>query len=304
MRLNRLAQALTVFLIAGLSSQCLIRLLPGDPIDTLMAETGTTLSRAVLLKELHLEDPWYIAAPKSLFQALQGDFGVSLFSKRAIQPILLERLTRTFSLASTALALALAFALPLSLLAAQNFRPALSRRASQACDLWATFSAAIPTPWLGPILLLLFTVEVRIFPLERHIALPALTLAFSIGGNWSRLIRDRVHEQVETSWFRAARARGKNEYTLLLRDGLAPSSSLLLGHLGSQWGALMAGAYITEVLFGWPGIGSWMIEGVLRRDYPVVQAGVLATSFFALLGNFLGDLASTQVDPRARGFTQ
>lgn len=288
------------FFIAALGSQCLLRLLPGDPVDTLMAETGTSIPREVLLKELGLDQPWFIAAPVSLGRALQGDFGNSLFSKKPILPILKARLLGTFQLALLSLAITMLLALPLGLIAAQPLAPSLAARASLLCDGWATLSAAIPTPWLGPILLLLFTVLLNVFPIERHLALPAITLAFASGGHWARLIRERVAEQTQKTWFQAALARGTQTPRLLLIHGLAPSASLLVGQLGSQWGGLMAGAYVTEVLFNWPGLGSWIIEGVLRRDYPVVQAGVMLTAFFSLLGNLLGDLAAKAIDPRSK----
>jgi ABC-type dipeptide/oligopeptide/nickel transport system permease component len=123
-------------------------------------------------------------------------------------------------------------------------------------------------------------------------------LAFS--GLWSRLIRSRLQETLGAPATIAARARGLSERRIVIKYGLAPAAGALLAYLGTQFGALLGGAFVTEVLFGWRGMGSLLVEGVLKRDYPVVEAAVFATAAASLLGNILGDRLQTWFDPRLR----
>ena len=143
-----------------------------------------------------------------------------------------------------------------------------------------------------------FGILIPIFPAGNSIFLPALALAFGFSGIWARLIRQRVRETLEHGAAPGARARGIPEWKVILKYGLAPASGALIAYLGTQFGALLGGTFVTEVIFDWPGMGLLLVDGVLHRDYPVVEATAFVGATVALLGNALGDWAQSKVDPR------
>jgi peptide/nickel transport system permease protein len=149
-------------------------------------------------------------------------------------------------------------------------------------------------------LMYILGIKFPLFPIGNDLSLPALTLALLMTGIWSRLIRERVRDALFLESAKAARARGISEIKILFKYGLAPVSGALLAYLGTQLGALLGGAFIAEVIFSWPGMGSLLVDSILRRDYPVIEATVFAAAVFSLLGSWLGDWAQSWVDPRLR----
>ncbi|MGK5082913.1 ABC transporter permease [Bdellovibrionota bacterium FG-1] len=298
--MTRLLWALAILLIIFASTRALIRALPGDPLETLITESGTTLSVEELRADLGLDRPFLPALAHDLSRAIQGDFGISLLSREPVAPLISKRLIKTFELTSLALVLTLLISIPLGLAAATKPRGFWDR----VCDFHGALTAALPTPWLGPILLILFAVKFPIFPAGQSVALPALTLALSFSGLWARLIRERVRDTLVRGSADGARARGLPEWKVLLKYGLAPTSGSLLAYLGTQWGVLLAGAFVTEVLFDWPGMGSLLVESVLKRDYPIVESATFVAAAASFFGTWAGDWAQSFVDPRLRPGTQ
>lgn len=277
---------LLVFLIFT-ASRVLIRALPGDPLDTLLAESGTTLSKEVLQESLGLHRPFAQALLEDVKNFSQGDWGQSLFNRQPIWPTLKARFINTSQLMCLALSIGLAFSLFLGLLAAQTPRHSL---ADDCCTLLGSLTVALPIPWIAPILIYFFAVKTPIFSVSGGILLPALCLAFVFSGFWARLIRERVRETLRLGSATGARARGISEWKILLKYGLAPSSSALVAYLGTQVGALLAGGFVLEVIFDLPGMGSLLVDAILKRDYPVVEAALFVSATVSLLGTWLGDL--------------
>jgi ABC-type dipeptide/oligopeptide/nickel transport system permease component len=292
--LLRLFSILILVLAIFLGSRALVRALPGDPIDTLIAESGTAISRDALVKEMGLDRPFFPAAFEDLKKALHGDLGTSLINKQPVLPLLITRFLRTFELAVTAFFLALLISLFIGINAANS----PGSRIDSFCSWLGALSASLPTPWLGPMLIILFAIWIPIFPLGESLPLPALTLAFGLCGFWARLIRSRVRETLQLASAQAARGRGLPEWKVLVKYGLAPASGLLLAYFGTQFGALLAGAFITEVIFSWRGMGSLLVTSVLRRDYPIVEAAVFVTASCAIVGTALGDWARSLLEKR------
>jgi ABC-type dipeptide/oligopeptide/nickel transport system permease component len=265
-------------------SRSMIRSLPGDPLETLVAETATNVPREELRQELGLDRPFWSAVAQDLRQAVvHGDLGISLFTRQQITPLIGERFLKTIQLTLAALALGLCLSLTIGLLAAAGI-------GDRFCTLYGGVTAALPTPWIGPILIYLLSVWLPVLPPRDHIVLPALTLAIGFSGTWSRLIRQRVRESLAVGAARGARARGVSEFTVLLKYGLAPVSGALIAYLGTQLGFLLAGAFVTEVIFNWPGLGSLFVNAVLSRDYTVVEAAAFVGAATSLFGTALGDL--------------
>jgi peptide/nickel transport system permease protein len=281
-------------------TRALVRWLPGDPLDTVVAETGSSLPREELRHELGLDRPFLAALAIDARKAARGDLGVSLFSRQPIGPLLGIRLGKTLELTLLALALGVAVSIGLGLAAAGGLPGAPGRLADRLCTWNGALAAALPTPWIGPMLAYALAVRIPLFPLGGHVALPALTLALGFGGLWSRLIRERVRETLRLGSAPGARARGLPEWKVVLKHGLAPAAGPLVAYLGTQFGALMAGAFVTEVIFDWPGMGSLLIDSVLRRDYPVIEAAVFVAASCSVLGTWLGDLGQDRLDPKGR----
>lgn len=292
----RLISTLLLLLAIFAGTRALVRALPGDPLQTMVEETGTTIPEAELRSELGLDRPFLPALAQDLRRALHGDLGASLLSRQPVAPLLAERLARTLELSLAALALGLALSVSLGLASAA----APGGRADRFCTLYGAVAAALPTPWIGPALLVALALWIPLFPVGGRLALPALTLALSFSGLWARLIRERVRETLRDGAAPGARARGIPEWKVTLKYGLAPAAGPLLAYLGTQLGALLAGAFVTEVIFDWRGMGSLLVEAVLRRDYPVVESATFVAAAAALLGNWLGDELQSGADPRVR----
>lgn len=293
---SRLASTLTMLLLIFAGTRALVRALPGDPAETLLAESGTMLPLQNLRAELGLDRPFLPALGSDLRHFAAGDWGSSLFSRKPVAPMIRERFARTLGLTALALLFALVASLAFGLGAAA--RP--GGRMDHFCDLFGALTAALPTPWIGPLLLVVFAVEIPLFPAGGHVFLPAVTLALGFAGLWSRLIRERVAETLSSGAAPGARARGLPEWRVVLKYGLAPASGALLAYLGTQAGSLLAGAFVTEVLFDWRGMGALLIDAVLKRDYPVIEAAVFVAAAASFAGTALGDWLQHAVDPRNR----
>lgn len=296
----RFLTSLFILLMVFTLSRALVRFLPGDPISTLLAETGSNLTAETLSHELGLDRPFFSALVQDLKNAAHFDFGRSLISREPIAPILWKRFKNTLLLATIAFALTAVISLSLGLLAAEPSLGTPARLADRACTLLGAVTSALPTPWIGPIFAYLFAFYWPIFPLGNHWALPAIVLSINLSGLWSRLIRERVREVLRFGSARGARARGISEVQVLLKYGLSPAAGALVGFLGTQFGAVLTGAFVTEIIFDWPGMGSFFIDAVLKRDYPTLEACVLFGATACLFGTWAGDLARWALDPRVR----
>jgi len=299
--LQRLASAAFVVLgVAGLVF-LLIHLVPGDPVEVMLGEAAEPADREALRHALGLDRPIIIQLATYLRDLLQLDLGTSLHSRRPVAAILAERLPATLALAGAGLAVALSIALPLGMLAA-------SRR-STATDRWAMgfslLGVSIPNFWLGPSLIMVFSLWLGWLPVSGResaaaLVLPALTLGTGLAAILARMVRNSLLEVLGEDYIRTARAKGLAPHRVLLRHALPNAWLPVITVLGLQLGALLAGTVVTEVVFSWPGIGQLTVEAIQRRDYPVVQGSMLLISATYVLVNTLTDLADGALDPRVR----
>ena len=234
-------------------------------------------------------------------EVLRLDLGQSLHSKQAVTHLLLERLPATVELSVAAFLLAILIAFPLGVLAA--------RRKGTAWDSGAMtlslLGVSIPNFWLGPMLILLFSMWLGLTPVSGmeqpgSLILPAVTLGVSLAAILARMLRSTLLEVLGEDYIRTARAKGLSPQRVLLRHGLRNALLPVITLLGLQLGALLAGAVVTETVFNWPGIGSLLVESIQRRDYPVVQGCVLMISLCYVAINLVTDLLYAWVDPRVR----
>ncbi len=279
----------------------LVHLVPGDPVDVMLGESAQPTDKEALRQALGLHQPIHLQLWQYMTGLLQGDLGTSLYSRRPILDILLERLPATLELGVAALLVALLVAVPLGVLAAVKQGTAWDVGSMGV----ALLGVSIPNFWMGPMLILVGALWLGWFPVSGRagvasLILPALTLGTAMASILSRMIRSTLLEVLHEDFMRTARSKGLSEWTVTLRHGLRNALLPVLTLLGLQLGALLGGAVITETVFAWPGIGSLIVEAIHRRDYPVVQAVVLCISLSYVTLNMLTDLVYAWIDPRVR----
>jgi peptide/nickel transport system permease protein len=299
--IQRLAGALLVILGVVSIVFLLIHLIPGDPVEIMLGESAAAADRVALRASLGLDQPLAVQFLNYLGGLLQFDLGTSIHLRRPVTDLLLERLPATGLLAAVSLVVALFLALPLGILAAVRRDTPWDSSAMG----FSMLGVSIPNFWLGPLLILVFSLWLGWFPVSGRngtisVVLPALTLGTGLAAVLSRMVRSSMLEVLGEDYIRTARAKGLPDSRVVLRHALRNALLPVITLLGLQLGALLAGAVITESVFSWPGIGLLTIEAIQSRDYPVVQACVLLISLCYVGVNLLTDLAYAQVDPRIR----
>jgi peptide/nickel transport system permease protein len=298
---RRLVGALGVVLGVALLTSLLIHLVPGDPVELMLGESATAGDRAALRASLGLDRPVHEQLLSRFGQLARLDLGASLYSRRPVGALIAERLPATVELAIAALVIAALAALPLGIVAARR-RGSLAD--SSAMGL-ALLGLSVPSFWLGPLLILLFSVVLGWTPVSGReglasLVLPALTLGIGIAAVLARMLRSSLLETLSEDYVRTARAKGLTEAAVIRRHALRNAALPVVTVFGMQAGALLAGAVITETVFAWPGIGSLLVEAIQRRDFPVVQGCVLLISTTHVAVNALTDVAYAWLDPRVR----
>lgn len=299
--LSRLASAAMVVFGVSLLVFLLIHMIPGDPVEVMLGEGSQAADREALRRVLGLDQPVLVQLLEYYRGLLSIDLGQSLYSRRPITDILLERLPATIELAAAGLLVALIIAIPLGVLAAVRSNSAWDGGAM----MFSMLGISIPNFLMGPVLILVFALWLGWLPVSGReeagsIVLPALTLGTALSAILSRMIRATLLETLSEDYIRTARAKGLPWPTIVFKHALRNALLPVITLLGLQLGALLGGTVITEIVFSWPGIGQLTIEAIHRRDYPVVQACVLLISVSYVLVNTLTDLAYAWLDPRVR----
>ena len=277
----------------------LLHLVPGDPVDVMLGESAAPAARAELRHRLGLERPLLEQYAGYLAGAVHADLGTSIRSGRPVAELVAERLPATAILALTACVIAAGIGIPLGILAASAPGGSLDRLALAA----SLGAVATPSFWLGPMLVLLLSVELGWLPVAgsgtaAHLVLPALTLGAGMSGILVRMTRAALLETLSDDYVRTARAKGASPARVLLTHALPNAATPLLSVIGLQLGAVLAGSVVTETIFAWPGLGRLVVEAIQARDYPVVQGAVLVIATTTVLANLAADLAQAVVDPR------
>ncbi len=299
--ISRVLAAFAVVLGVACLVFFLLHLVPGDPVEVMLGESARLADKVALQRALRLDQPLHVQFGQYLVNLCQFDLGTSLYTKRPIRDLLLERLPATVELGITALLVALLLAVPLGILAAVKKGTAWDAGAMGI----ALFGVSIPNFWMGPMLILVGALGLGWFPVSGRdgvasLVLPALTLGTALASLLSRMIRSALLEVLHEDFIRTARGKGLSDRIVIVRHGLRNALLPVITLLSLQLGALLSGAVITETVFSWPGIGSLVVEAIHRRDYPVVQATVLCISVSYVALNVLTDLAYARVDPRVQ----
>lgn len=277
------------------------QVLPGDPVDLMLGETARPAQREQLRKTLGLDRPLGVQYADYMGGLLRGDLGASLHQKRSVSAIIFERTYASAELTLSAMAVALLISLPLGIAAA--------RRPGTGIDLGAGFlavaGASMPVFWLGPLLIIVFSITLGWFPVSGRegalsLILPAVTLGSALSPILMRMARSSLLEVLPQDYISTARAKGISEKKVLWLHALKNACLPLITILSLQLGALLSGAIITETVFAWPGVGRLVIQAIASRDYPLVQGCVLFIAAVYMSANFLADIAYAWLDPRVR----
>ncbi len=300
----RAARALLTALAVVSLSFLLIRAVPGDPVDAILGDQASPEDRAEVRRQLALDRPLWAQYAGFLGEVLDGSLGHSFRAPdRAVRSLIAESFPPTLELAACALAIAWLLAIPLGVLAASR----RGTRIDRAASLFALTGLALPTIWLGPLLVLCFSVQLRWLPLpgdDRHgllaLILPAITVGTALAAALTRQTRAAMIEVLAQPYVTAARARGVAHWAVFFKHGLRNAMMPVLTVAASQLGALLSGAVIAEKVFERPGLGTLFLEAFFARDIPVVQGVVLVVGLIYVIVNVVLDVTYAWVDPRVR----
>ncbi len=307
--LRRILFMLPVALLVSFLTFMMVHLIPGDPARTLLGEYATPQTVAALDQQLGLNKPLPVQFGLWLWQALHGNLGQSIQLDQPVLQAIQQRLPVTAELGVAALLYSLILAIPLGVYSATH-RNSLG---DWLANVFSLFSTAIPNFVLGLALIFFFAVDLRIFPPGGYVPfnqdalaniqgliLPMITLGTAVVAVNMRQIRASMIEALGQDYVQTARAKGLVErrvaYVHALKNAMLP----VLTIIGLQVGSILAGAFIVETIFLWPGIGQLTIMSILSKDYPVVQGVVLLSAFSYMAANLLIDILYAAFDPRIR----
>jgi len=303
---------------------------PGDPVDIMIGDQPISAEEEALLRhDMGLDLPPVQRFGKYLQNAVTGNFGLSFFHRRPVIDVIAERLPATIELSLVALILALVTAIPLGVLAAVRKNTFFDRIATVG----SLFGVSLPGFWFGILLLMLFAVHLHILPVSgrigyayevdeithlllidtliagrldsfvnvlSHLFLPALTLGLPLAAILMRVTRTSMLEVLSQDYIVFAEAKGISRKNVLIRHALKNALIPTVTVAALQTGSLLGGNMIVETVFGWPGLGSLVVESIFVRNYPLVQTAVLLYALTYVMLNFLADILYTVLNPRVK----
>lgn len=278
-----------------------VHLIPGDPVDFILGEQALITDKQALRKEMKLDLPLAAQYKEFLGGLVSGKWGKSILDRRPVLQHIRECYLATVELALAALFVAVAVAIPVGVFAALRKYSLWD----SAAMFFSLMGVSMPNFWLGPLMILLFSIQLGWLPVSgkenwASLILPACTLGAAMAAMLSRMTRASMLEVLEKEYVTVARAKGLPEKKVILKHALRNALNPVVTIVGLQMGTLLAGAIVTEKIFNWPGLGSLMMDSIQRRDYAVVQGCVLVIAFGYVAINTLTDCLYRLVDPRVR----
>jgi len=279
----------------------LIHLVPGDPILQMLGEGAPAADVAATRHAYGLDVPLgeqYLHYWKGV---LSGNLGPSLRFNQSVSSLIVQRYPYTLQLTIAALLIAVLISIPAGVRSAQR----RGKWDDKLLSVVSLFGLSFPNFALGPILILLFSIKLGLLPVSgsgtvAHLVLPAITMGGSLAAILTRMVRTSMLEELGQDYIRTARAKGLTERAVVYRHALRNAMLPVLTVLGLQFGALLAGAIVTETIFSWPGIGRLTVQAIGNRDYYLLQGCILAIGLTYVMVNFLTDLLYSVANPRIR----
>ena len=311
--LTRLALTLPVVWLVVSLVFLLIHMVPGDPVQLMLGEGASPADLSTLRQQLGLDLPLGTQYVRYWTGVLHGDLGQSIRLHDSVAHLIWQRYPFTLALTAAALVLALALALPAGILAAVR----RGRWADQLLSVVSLLGLSVPGIALGPLLILVFSIAIGWLPVSgansggeglgawgaidwRYLILPAVTMGASMAAILTRMVRTAMLEELGQDYIRTARAKGLSERAVVWRHALPNALVPIVTVVGLQFGALLAGAIVTEKIFSWPGLGRLVVDAISNRDYALVQGCLLAIGLTYVLVNFMTDLVYAWINPRMR----
>jgi len=279
----------------------MIHIVPGDPVEQMLGEGAAPGQLTQLRHGLGLDLPLHIQYGRYFWQLGRGDLGQSFKFQAPVRQIIFERYPATLQLAFAALVVCAAIAIPAGMLAAYR----RGHTTDRAVGVFTLFGLAFPNFALGPVLILLFSIELGLLPVSGrggplYYVLPAATLGAALAAILTRMVRGSMLEELSSDYVRTARAKGLSTRVVLLRHAFRNALIPIITILGLQFGTLLAGTIVTETIFSWPGIGRLTVQAISARDYPLLQGCILVIAVSYVAVNLLTDLLYAVIDPRVR----
>jgi len=307
--LHRLAATVPVLLLVTLGVFALLHLTPGDPIDTMMAESADPAVKAHLRRELGLDRPIYVQYAQWMGRVVRGDLGRSIRNGEPVFENVSRRLRPSLQLALLAMTVSVIIAFPVGIVSAVR----QNTTADRVGTTFALFGICMPNFLLALLLIFVFGVTLRWLPISgyvdpleegwdglRSLVLPACTLGLALAAVITRTLRSSLLEALGEDYVRTARAKGLSEWAVVCGHVLKNAMIPVVTVLGLQLGTLIGGAVITEYVFALPGVGRLVVDAVFARDYPLVQGVILLIAVGFIVSNLLVDLLYGWLDPRIR----
>jgi peptide/nickel transport system permease protein len=306
--LTRLALTLPVVWLVVSLVFFLIHLVPGDPIQMMLGEGAAPADVAKMRHDIGLDltlGKQYVCYWHGVFH---GDLGNSIRLHNSVAHLIAARYPYTLTLTLTALGLGLLLALPAGILAAVN----RGRWLDQLLSVVSLFGLSVPGLALGPVLILVFSIQLGWLPVSgantggsalidwRYLILPSIAMGASLAAILTRIVRTAMLEELGQDYIRTARAKGLSERAVVCRHALPNALVPIVTVVGLQFGALLAGAIVTETIFSWPGLGRLTVSAISNRDYALVQGCLLSIGMTYVLVNLLSDVVYRCVNPRMR----
>ena len=307
--LRRILAVIPVMLLVAVFVFLLLRLTPGDPAAIIAGDMATPAQLERIREAMGLNDPLHIQFVTWVGQLLRGDLGVSLISNTPVATMVADRIAPTLSIAVLTIVMSVAIAVPMGVLAAWKHRS----MADYAVMTFSVLGFSVPVFVIGYLFILVFSLQLGWFPVQGYTPLssglggflsnaflPALTLSTIYVALIARMTRANMLEVLGEDYIRTARAKGAPERTVLFRHALKNAAVPIQTVIGTGFALLIGGVVVTETVFNIPGVGRLTVDAILARDYPVIQAMILLTSFLYVLVNLLIDLSYSLFDPRIR----
>ena len=307
--IRRLLATIPVMAIVAIIVFSLLYLTPGDPAAVLAGEQATSEDIERLRVSLGLDQPYLVRFGQWIGGVLQGDLGTSIFSRRPVMELIVQRLEPTVALTLASLIIAVAIAVPLGVIAAWRAGGLIDRMAMS----FAVLGFSVPVFVLSYLLISLFSVKLQMLPVQgyvpiaygflpfaQHLILPAVSLGIINAALIARITRATMLEVLNQDYIRAARAKGLSVRRVLIRHALKNAAVPIVTVIGISFALLISGVVVTETVFNIPGLGRLTVDAILRRDYPVIQGVILVFSATYVVVNLLIDLSYGLFDPRIK----
>lgn len=279
----------------------MIHIVPGDPVEQMLGEGAAPGQITELRHSLGLDQPIGKQYLHYLMQLAHGDLGRSLKFGAPVRGVILERYPATLQLSFLSLLICAAIAIPAGVLAAHR----RGKTSDRAVGLFTLFGLAFPNFALGPVLILIFSIELGLLPVSGrggalNYVLPAATLGAALAAILTRMVRGAMLEELSADYVRTARAKGLSTAAVLFHHAFRNALIPIITILGLQFGTLLAGTIVTETIFSWPGIGRLTVQAISARDYPLLQGCILVIAVSYVLVNLFTDVLYSFIDPRVR----